>query len=379
MVKLGIDNINDYMHLFEDKKVGLITNPTGYNSEFKSTIDILNDNTQLVKLYSPEHGIRGDVQAGGKVDKLVDEKTGIQVYSLYGQNRRPTEEMLHGIDILAFDIQDVGARFYTYIYTMAFAMQSSKEYDKEFVVFDRPNPIGGNLVEGGILNLECRSFIGYYPITQRYALTIGETAKMFNEQFSISCNLHIIPLSGWERHMYYDETGLNWIMPSPNMPTLDTAIVYTGTDIFEGTNISAGRGTTRPFELIGAPWLDADKLSFDMNDLNLNGVRFRPVYFTPSFSTHKGVLCKGVQLHVIDRNLFKPVQTGLYLLDEIRKQSGDKFEFRPPYEKGGKYMIDLITGSSYLRESGYGVHDIIERWEKDAIKFKSIKEKYHIY
>lgn len=378
-VKLGIDNIDKYLDVFEGKRAGLITNPTGVNSEFKSTIDIMKEKTNLTALYGPEHGIRGDIQAGEKVDNYVDEKTGIEVYSLYGSNKKPSKEMLENIDVLAFDIQDAGARFYTYIYTMAYAMESAAESGKTFVVFDRPNPIGGEEVEGNILNLEYKSFIGLYPITQRYGLTVGELAKLFNEEFKIGCELVVVPVENWCREMYYDETGLNFISPSPNLPTVDTAVVYTGTAIFEGTNISEGRGTTKPFELIGAPWLDAYKLSEAMNAMEIPGVFFRPVYFTPTFSKHNGQLCRGVQLHVRDRKVFKPIKAGLSLFYKIRELSGDKFEITPPFSEKGKNIIDYCTGGSYIRENKYDLNRVLEMWEKEALAFKNIKKKYEIY
>lgn len=378
-VKLGIDNIQDSFKVFEGKRVGLITNPTGMNSSFENTIDILNEYTDLTALYSPEHGIRGDIQAGEKVDNYIDEKSGIKVYSLYGKNKKPSYEILKDIDVLAFDIQDVGSRFYTFLYTMAYAMQSCKEFMKMFVVFDRPNPIGGEAVEGNILEENFRSFIGRYPITQRYGLTIGETAKMFNDEFNIGCDLKVVPMTGWKRNMYFEDTGLQWVLPSPNMPKVDTAVVYNGTCIFEGTNISEGRGTTLPFEIVGAPWINAYKLSERMNELNLPGVVFRPVYFTPTFSKHCGKLCKGVQLHVTDRNKFKPVRSGVSLLYAIKELSGNDFEFIPAYTPKGKPMIDYNTGCSYIKEGKFSLNEVISMWEEQSQRFMKTKQKYHIY
>lgn len=378
-VKLGIDNIDKYLSIFEGKRVGLITNPTGVNSEFKSTIDIMNEKTNLTALFGAEHGIRGDIQAGEIVGNYKDDKTGILVYSLYGKNKKPTEEMQKDVDILVFDIQDVGVRCYTYLYTMAYAMESAAELGKTFVVFDRPNPIGGEIVEGNILDLEYKSFVGLYPITQRYGLTIGELAKLFNEEFKIGCDLAVIPMENWNRDMYYDETGLPFIWPSPNMPTIETELVYSGTTIFEGTNISEGRGTTKPFETIGAPWLNAYKLSDAMNEMGLDGVYFRPVCFTPTFSKQQGLLCRGVQLHVTDRNIFKPVKTGVSLFYKVREQSCSNFEIIPPYSKNGKNFIDYLTGNSYVRENKYDLNTVLEMWQKEALKFTNIKKKYEIY
>lgn len=378
-VKLGIDNIDRYMDIFENKKVGLITNPTGMDSNFNSTIDLLNERANLVVLYSPEHGVRGDIQAGEMVDNYVDENTGLNVYSLYGKNKRPSYDMLKNIDVLVFDIQDVGSRFYTYLYTMAYAMESCKKFNKIFVVLDRPNPIGGEEVEGNILDVNYKSFIGLYPITQRYGLTIGELALLFNKEFKIGCDLRAIKMEGWERDMYFEDTNLPWIMPSPNIPTIDTALIYSGTCIFEGTNISEGRGTTKPFEIIGAPWLNPYKIAEEINAMNLPGVRFRPVYFTPTFSKHKGDLCKGVQIHITNRKEFKPVRTGLSLLFKIKEQSKDKFEFSPPYTEFGKHMIDYNTGGSSVREGKATLQQLISIWDEDRRKFTNIKEAYHIY
>lgn len=378
-VKTGIDNIDKYIRLFEGKKVGLITNTTGYNDKFESTIDILKNKTDLVSLYSPEHGIRGDMQAGKEVGNYIDKKTGIMVYSLFGKNKKPSPEMLKDIDILAFDVQDSGARFYTYLYTMAYAMESCKESNKEFVVFDRPNPVNGEDAEGNILRPECRSFIGLYPIPQRYGLTIGEAAQLFNNEFSIGCSLHVIPLTGWKRDMYFEDTGLNWIMPSPNMPTVDTAVVYSGTCIFEGTNISEGRGTAKPFEIIGAPWLDSFSLADKMNSINLDGVKFRPVYFTPTFSKHAGKLCQGIQIHVTDRRKYKPVKTGLYLLNVIKEESRGKFKFIFPSDLGSGYGIDYLSGMTLLREEKCSIDKILSMQDEESQKFKELKKRYHIY
>lgn len=378
-VKTGIDNIDEYMDIFKGKKVGLITNNTGYNCEFKSTIDILRERTNLTALYSPEHGIRGDIQAGEKVESYIDSKTGIRVYSLYGKNKRPSKEILKDVDILAFDIQDVGARFYTYLYTMSYAMESCSEFNKEFVVFDRPNPINGVDVEGNLVDKNYSSFIGRYPIPQRYGLTTGEIASLFNEEFLIGCKLKVIPLKNWNREMYYEATGLNFIMPSPNMPTIDTAVVYPGTCIFEGTNISEGRGTTRPFEIIGAPWLDGFKIADMMNRIKLYGVKFRPVFFTPTFSKHAGKLCMGIQIHVTDRKIYKPVKTGIFLYEAIKRESKDKFDFVTFEGKKLKYGIDYLAGDSTIRKGNISTDKIYEKCQEDSLKFKELKKKYHLY
>ncbi|ONI45176.1 hypothetical protein AN641_04530 [Candidatus Epulonipiscioides gigas] len=378
-VILGIDRLSEFKFLFKDKKVGLVTNPTGVNSKLVSTIDLLAKSTNLTALYSPEHGVRGNIQAGEKVEAYIDNKTGVKVWTLYGKTKKPTKEMLADIDILAFDIQDAGSRLYTYLYTMAYCMQACKEFDKEIIVFDRPNPVGGAVVEGNLVKEDYTSFIGLYPIPYRYALTIGEVAMFFNTEFGINAELQVIKMEHWLRDMYYDNTNLQWIMPSPNMPTIDTTILYNATCIFEGTNISEGRGTTKPFEIVGAPWLDAEKLAIILNGKNLEGVHFRPIYFTPTFSKQEGKLCKGVQLHIIDRDKIQPVRIALHLLKEIKEQDLDQFEFSAPYTPKGRPMIDYNTGSNIVRTTNFDAEELYAQWENENIEYKNIKQKYHLY
>jgi uncharacterized protein YbbC (DUF1343 family) len=385
-VKLGIDNIDNYLDLFKGKNVGLITNPSGIDSNFESSIDVLNEKTNLTTLFAAEHGIRGNSQDGGTVGNEVDVKTGLPVYSIYGSTLKPTPDMLKNVDILAYDMQDVGARFYTFINTMAYAMQAAAENNKTFVVFDRPNPIAGTDVQGTILNENFSSFVGMFPIPQRYGLTVGELAQFLNKEYNYNCNLVVVPMSGWTRDMYYNETGLNtWVMPSPNMPTLDTAIVYTGNCLFEGTNVSEGRGTTRPFEFIGAPWINSIDLAEKMNSLKLPGVEFRPVSFTPTFSKYgpvydsKGKLktaaqaCGGVQTYVVDRNKYNSVKTALALLYTIRDMYPKDFQYR------SDNYIDKLTGNSYVREGKYTLKELFKIVDEDSKAFKDLASKYYIY
>lgn len=379
MVRTGIENTGEWMEFLKGKRVGLITNPTGVDVNLRSTIEILKEKTALVRLFSPEHGVRGEMQAGDVVDFYVDERTSLPVFSLYGKNKKPSKEVLNDIDVLAFDIQDVGSRLYTYLYTMSYCMQGCAEYHKTFLVFDRPNPIGGSKVEGNLVKPGFASFVGLHPIPYRYGLTIGEAALLFNREFHIGCDLKVIPMTGWERTMYYEATGLPWIMPSPNMPAVDTAVLYNSTCILEGTNISEGRGTTKPFEIAGAPWLNAEVLAENMNKKGLSGVRFRPVYFTPTFSKHVGTLCKGVQLHVTDRESFLAVETGLHLLEEVKRLSGGKFSYNPPYSTSGKPMIDYNTGDDFIRTHDFSAKEVYERWAVEAEEFAKRKEKYHLY
>lgn len=378
-VRLGVENLNNYMYLFKDKRVGLITNHTGIDSHFQSTVDILHGKTNLVALYSPEHGIRGNVAAGAHVGTYTDERTGLPVYSLYGATKKPTAEMLANVDVLVFDIQDVGARFYTYIYTMAYAMQSAAEQGKKFVVLDRPNPAGGVIVEGNVLDMEYSSFIGMYPIPIRHGMTIGELAQLFNKEFAINCDLAVVPMTGWQRDMLYADTGLPWVMPSPNMPTADAALVYSGIGMFGGTNLSEGVGTTRPFELVGAPWLDAQELADRMNAFKLPGVIFRPAYFTPKFSKNEGKVCGGVQIHVTDPKVYRAVETGVTLLYTIQELSGDQFRFNPAWREGYKPSIDLATGDNSLRLGRYSLPELITLWNGEAAEFKELSRPYLLY
>ncbi|MDF2989082.1 MAG: hypothetical protein K0R50_4592, partial [Eubacterium sp.] len=385
-VKLGIDNIDNYLGLFKDKKIGLITNPSGMNSNFENSIDVLNAKTNLTTLFAAEHGIRGNSQDGGTIGNEVDVKTGLPVYSLYGKVTKPTSDMLKNVDILAYDMQDVGARFYTFINTMAYAMQACAENNKTFLVFDRPNPVGGTEIQGTVLNEDFKSFVGMFPIPQRYGLTVGELAQLINKEYNYNCNLVVVPMTGWTRDLYYDETGLNtWVMPSPNMPTLDTAIVYTGNCLFEGTNVSEGRGTTRPFELIGAPWINSMDLADKMNSLKLPGVEFRPASFTPTFSKYGPVynssgrlvtaaqVCGGVQTYVVDRNKYNSVKTAFALLYTIRDMYPENFQFL------SNNYIDKLTGNSYIREGKYTLKELFKIVDEDSKKFKDTASKYYIY
>lgn len=378
-MKLGIDCINDYLGFFKGKRVGLITNPTGMDSEYRSTIDVLNEKTNLVALFSPEHGIRGNIQAGEKLTTYTDEKTGCTVYSLYGETRRPTEEMMKDIDVLCIDIQDVGSRFYTYLYTMSYAMEACKKYDKEFVVFDRPNPIGANIYEGNILDLKYRSFVGYYPILQRYGLTMGEAAYLFNEEYEIGCKLKIIQMQGYDRNMYWEDTKKLWIAPSPNIPTPDSAIVYNCTCVFEGTNLSEGRGTTAPFEIVGAPWIDPYEYSQILNDMKFEGVYFRPMFFTPTFSKNSGKMCGGVFLHILDREKFQAVKVGWAMLDVVRKMYPNDFQVNKPYVEGRPCMLEYETGGSFIKDMTYTLEEQFEIIDRDTKEFGKIREKYLLY
>lgn len=378
MIRCGIENKEAYVKLLSGKRLGLITNPTGVDHLLTPTIDLLHQAFDLKILFGPEHGVRGNLEAGMHVEDQKDEKTGLTVYSLYGANRAPSEAMLKDIDILLFDIQDVGARFYTYLWTMVYAMEACKKHHKPFVVFDRPNPVGGTEVEGWMLHPDLRSFVGYMQIPQRYGLTIGELALMANDMLEIGCDLTVVPMIGYRRHMHYRDTGLPWILPSPNIPTPETAFVYLATCLFEGTNLSEGRGTTKPFSMIGAPWFQSDEMTRRMNDMKLDGILFRPCAFTPFQSKHQGILCHGIELIVTDPHVFQPVKTGLLLLEWVQSMH-DAFSFLPPYKEGRPPMIDLLTGSSDIRLKTHNIHSMLNRMDIERTRFEQMNKRYHLY
>lgn len=377
---LGIERVDEFKHIFENKKVGLITNPTGIDSNFKSSIDILREKTNLVGLFSPEHGVRASIQAGVKLDTYIDDETGITVYSLYGASKKPSKEVMDNIDVMTIDIQDCGSRYYTFIYTMAYCMMACAEHDKEFVVFDRPNPVNCTKVEGNIIDIEkYRSFVGYYPITQRHGMTMGELAKLFNEEYNINCKLIVIEMLNYERWMDFEDTKLPWVIPTPNLPTVATAYVYNATCIFEGTNVSEGRGTTTPFELIGAPWIKAERLSEELNSYNLPGVHFRPQYFTPTFAKYQGELCGGVFVHITDRKLFEAVKTSWVMLYHIRTKYAEHFSVNKPYVEGRPCLFEYEAGEEAVVKNSIPLAEQLEHIERDSKIFKEISQKYYIY
>lgn len=375
---LGIERIDEFMEIFKNKRVGLITNPTGILADFTSSIDYLQKKVDLRALYAPEHGIRASIQAGQKVDSYVDELTGLTVYSLYGKNKKPSKEILDPIDILAIDIQDCGSRYYTFIYTMAYSMMACKEFGKTFVVFDRPNPINGIKVEGNLLELEYRSFVGYYSIPQRHGMTIGELALLFNEEYGIGCDLKVIPMQNYERYMSYEDTHLPWVIPTPNLPKIETAYVYNTTCVFEGTNVAEGRGTTTPFELIGAPWFKSEQLADELNSYKLPGVYFRPQYFTPTFAKYQGELCGGVFVHITDRDAFDSMAASWTMLEHIRHNYSE-FKVNPPYKVGAHNLFEFEVGTKYMIEMTYTLDEELAILKRDQETFKKIRKPYLLY
>jgi uncharacterized protein YbbC (DUF1343 family) len=314
-----------------------------------------------------------------------DRKTRLPVFSLYGQNRKPDPGMIENIDAMVIDLQDIGTRYYTFIWTMELCMQACMELRKSVVILDRPNPIGGHLTEGPVLDQRYASFVGQRPLPVRHGMTIGEIGKYLREEYYPALDLHIIPAQGWKRKMWFDQTALPWVMPSPNIPTLDTATVYPGMCLLEGTNISEGRGTTRPFEIFGAPFIDPDILVGHLKDYKLSGAVFRPMYFQPTFQKHAGALCGGAQMHIINRNKFRPFRTGVAILKVIHDSYPNQFAWKnPPYEyEYTKMPIDILAGTDRLRQDiGKGVSlDRMEAWWQNECKAfdKKIREKYLLY
>lgn len=377
MVKNGIEQLIASGYGLENKRLALVSAPAAVNSKLVSTLDLLHEHFRLELLLAPEHGIRGDVQAGGVVENCVDARTGVRVQSLYGGNNRCEAGALDQVDAVVYDIQDVGCRYYTFMSTMKNMLHTCAEAGKPFVLLDRVNPIA-DPVEGNALDMAFSSFVGIAPVPQRHGLTLGELARFFNEEYKIGCDLTVVPVENWKRTQYYDETGLPWVNPSPNIPGIDAAILYPGTCLFEGTNLSEGRGTTKPFEMIGAPWLDAEELAGRMNDKKLAGVAFRPTYFQPWFSKHQGQLCKGVQLHITDRQVFRPLLAGLQLLKETAVMSGDKLTWIPPNQEKGECFLDLLAGTDSLRKS-LDVDSYYENCIRDSAAFAERAKPYRIY
>jgi len=366
----GIDNKNA-LSVLKGKKLGFISNPTGVDKNMKSTAEILKENFSLAAVFSPEHGIRGDQQAGVSIaGAAIDSELGVPSYSLHHANvRRPTPEMLEDVEMMVYDIQDVGARFYTYIYTMAYSMEECAKLGIPFVVLDRCNPLGGLTVEGLRQNAKFNSFVGAYGICARYGLTPGEIAMYINEEYGIHADLTVVPCSGWKRSDLAEMNG-RWIMPSPNIPTSLSAFAFVATVLFEATNVSEGRGTTHPFEMIGAPFVDARKLVNAMRKYKLPGVEFRPIHYAPTFSKYAGELCHGLQLHITDTLTFTPFECGLRIVDEIRNQCSE-LTFTTSFDY-------LLGDESYL----LGKEDadtVIQRAKKESAEFAAISAKYRLY
>jgi uncharacterized protein YbbC (DUF1343 family) len=368
-------------------RLGVLANPASIDHQFRHITARLSTSNAftLTAIFGPQHGYQSDAQ-----DNMIetphgrDPRRNVPIFSLYSETREPTDEMLDLIDVLIVDLQDVGARIYTFIYTMANCLRAAARRGLPVIVCDRPNPIGGIRVDGPTLEPGYESFVGQYRMPMRHGLTIGELARLFNEHFGIGAPLEIVEMEGWSRGMYWDDTGVPWVMPSPNMPTLDSAIVYPGTVLIEGTMLSEGRGTTRPFELIGAPWLDGELVSLRMNRVGLPGVHFRGVTFEPTFQKHARTPCGGCQIHVLDRELFEPVRTGVSIIREFYGAGPDLFSWRqPPYEyEHEKMPIDILAGSPALRqqiEEQVSIDEIAESWQPGVAEFLDLRRPCLLY
>ena len=387
-IKLGLERLlEDDISLLQGARVGLICNQASVDHHFRHAADILHEHpsVQLDALFGPQHGIRGDVQDNMiETEHTVDLQTGLPIHSLYSETREPTDAMLRDLDLLVFDMQDVGCRIYTFAYTMANSMVAAKRNGKKILVCDRPNPINGVNVEGNVLEPDQASFVGQFAIPTRHGMTLGELALLFNQRFGIDCDLEVVQMDGWERGHWLDQTDSPWVMPSPNIPTLDSAIVFPGTVHFEGTQLSEGRGTTRPFELVGAPYIDPERYASELNELHLPGVFFRSCIFRPTFQKHAGVSCGGVQLHVTDRDAFEPVVTGLHMVEVAYQLYPDQFRWKePPYEYVyDRNPFDVIAGTSSIRqaiEDGSSIGSLQERWKKDLDTFNQVRADHLLY
>jgi uncharacterized protein YbbC (DUF1343 family) len=385
---LGIEKLcEERADLIKGRRVGLVCNQASVDHELRHSADVLKavKGVNLTTLFGPQHGIRGDVQ-----DNMVetphthDVETDLPVYSLYSETREPTEEMLRDVDVLVCDLQDVGCRIYTFVYTIANCMRVAGRLGKRVIVCDRPNPIGGVAVEGNLLEAGFESFVGEFQLPTRHGMTAGELSKMFNEHWGIGCDLEVMTMGGWSRDLWFDETDVPWVLPSPNMPTLDSATIFPGTVHLEGTQVSEGRGTTRPFELVGAPYIEAGDFAGRLESIGLPGVRFRPTNFLPTFQKHAGVTCGGVQIHVLDRHKLRPVITGLAVVKTCFELYGEDFRWKePPYEYVfDKNPFDVISGTDRLRisiERGDTLDDLERSWRAELSEFESPRQKYLLY
>lgn len=388
-VKTGLDLISRaWPRRLMGARIGLLVHPPSVARNFNHAITVFSelDKLQPKVLFGPQHGIMGQTQ-----DNMVEWKgfrhpeLRIPVYSLYGRTRKPTRRMLKDIDVLVIDLQDIGSRYYTFIWTMALAMEACHEAGRTVVILDRPNPINGSDLEGPILRKEFASFVGLYPLPIRHGMTIGELSLYIKELYHNSLDLHVVHLRGWKRRLWYDETGLPWVFPSPNIPTLETAAVYPGMCLLEGTNLSEGRGTTRPFEIFGAPFVNPDKVVTMLRGFKLPGVVFRPMHFLPTFQKHSGRLCGGAQIHVTDRSIIKPFKTAVAILKVVRTLYPEDFAWKlPPYEYESRLLpIDILAGSDSLRKDIEGtasMKEMEERWDAELRIFdREVRRRYLLY
>lgn len=387
-VTLGLERLLErHVDRVQGARVGLVCNQASVDHNLQHAADLLHAHRgiNLIALFGPQHGIRGDVQDNMiETEHAVDRSTGLPIHSLYSETREPTDTMLQAVDVLIFDMQDVGCRIYTFAYTMANCLRTAKKLGKKVIVCDRPNPITGAGVAGNVLEPKQASFVGQFPIPTRHGMTLGELARMFNEHFGIGCSLEVMPMEGWAREYWQDETDAPWVMPSPNIPTIDSATVFPGTVHFEGTQMSEGRGTTKPFELVGAPYVQPEEYAKRLNDLGFPGVFFRSCVFRPTFQKHGGASCGGVQVHVTNRDQFEPVIVGVAMVKLAYDMYREDFRWKePPYEYVyDRNPFDVIAGTSSLRESferGDSLESIQAAWQAPLTKFSEVRQKYLLY
>lgn len=386
--RLGIEVLlNERIDLIRDDRVALVCNQASVLPDFRHVADVFasRDDIKLTTLFGPQHGIRGDVQDNMiETEHATDSRTGLPIYSLYSETREPTEEMLRDVDTIIFDMQDVGCRIYTFAYTMANCMRAAKKFGKRVVVCDRPNPITGVGVEGSVTETAFTSFVGQFEIPTRHGMTLGELAKMFNEHFGIGCDLTVVQMDGWKREMWFEETRLPWILPSPNIPTVDTCVVFPATVYLEGTELSEGRGTTKVFEINGAPFVDSYKWAAALREFDFPGVAFRECYFQPTFQKWAKQTCGGVQIHVTDRSSFTPVVVGIAMVKTAYDLYSDKFEWkRDAYEyEFGKNPFDVVAGTDKIRkqiEAGASMGEITAAWEPRFSEFLELRKEFLLY
>jgi uncharacterized protein YbbC (DUF1343 family) len=386
--RIGVEVLlEDRIDLIRGQRVALVCNQASVLPDLRHVADVFSahDGVNMTTLFGPQHGIRGDVQDNMiETPHAVDERTGIMVYSLYSETREPTQEMLENVDAIVFDMQDVGCRIYTFVYTMANCMKAAKQFGKRVIICDRPNPIGGIGVEGNVTEHEFKSFVGQFEIPTRHGMTTGELAKLFNEHFGIGCDLEVVTMEGWRREMYFEETGLPWVLPSPNIPTVDTCVVFPATVHVEGTELSEGRGTTKPFELNGAPFIDPYKWTAELEKYSFAGVAFRPCYFRPTFQKWAAQTCGGVQIHVTDRDAFTPVIVGIAMIKTAYDLYTDHFQWKQSaYEYVfDKNPFDVVCGTDKIRkaiEGGVSLQEIEDSWVDGLNEFGEVRKSHLLY
>jgi len=379
----GLDVLLTAPQRLARQRVGLVTNASGVTRDLRANVDALHAaGVHLVALFGPEHGFSASAPDAAHLASSRDARTGLPIYSLYGDTRKPTREMLANVDVLLFDLQDVGVRFYTYTTTLALTLEACAENRVPLVVLDRPNPINGNTLEGAILDPALQSFIGHGPLPIRYGMTIGELARFYNTELNLGAELDVITMRGWQRAMWFDETGLQWVPPSPGIPHFATSVVYPGMCLIEGTNLSEGRGTALPFEIVGAPWLDGHALAEELNAQNLPGVRFRPITFTPTSSKHAQQTCYGVHVHVTDRTALRAVTVGLRVVQACRAQNPERFEFLSSSWEGRPPHFDLLVGDARARvalQTNQSIEALMREWEHALARFDAQRQKYLLY